>query len=402
MSTQTLTASAKRSYKDYLKGVKVVDTDTHITEWPDLWTSRAPAKFKDRVPSIKTINGKRYWMIDDHELFFDSGASAIVKDGSKIPGLDFFEFSFDQVHPASHDVKARLAYMDEMGIAAQIGYPNLLGFGGRKAMMVDAELRLVSMQILNDAYAEMQEASNNRVYPMAMIPWWDMKLAVAEAKRCADMGLRGINTHSNPEAHGIPDLGNSHWDPLWDVCEERNLPVNFHIGFSEGATAWLNANPWGHDANRSYVASTVMLFAGNTHVMANMLLSKAFDRHPGLKMVSVESAVGWVPFLIEHMDYQLAETEGFAADDRIMEKFKKHYYICGWFEKKGMVDAIHRLGADNVLFETDFPHPTCLYPDPLEYLVPTLKQLTPEENKKVFETNAVKLYNLDLSKAPAI
>jgi predicted TIM-barrel fold metal-dependent hydrolase len=384
---------------DYLAGIKVVDTDTHITEWPDLWTSRASAKYKDRVPQIRTLDGKPKWMIDDHELFGVSGFSAVKKDGSKVPGLEFRDVPFADIHPGSHDVKARLAYMDEMGIGAQIGYTNLLGFGGKKAIKVDPELRLVSTQILNDALADMQERSGNRIYPMAMMPWWDIKLAVAEAKRCADMGLRGINTHANPEIHGLPDLGEPYWSPLWELCEDRGLPVNFHIGFSEGIGGWLQSGGWKHADNIAYVASTVMLFAGNTHVMVNLLLSKVFERHPRLKMVSVESAVGWVPFIIEHLDYQLAETLGVEPDDRVLQRFRDHFYICGWFEKKGMVDAIHRLGADNVLFETDFPHPTCLYPKPLNYLAPTIAQLTADDRRKVFQTNAEKLYNLDLRNA---
>jgi hypothetical protein len=54
-----------------------------------------------------------------------------------------------------------------------------------------------------------------------------------------------------------------------------------------------------------------------------------------------------------------------------------------------------------VLFETDYPHPTCLYPDPLDYHLPSLEQLSASERRKVFGGNAEALYNLDLSNAPA-
>ena len=66
---------------------------------------------------------------------------------------------------------------------AQIAYPNLLGFGGQKSMLVDPELRLASIQIFNDAMAEMQGASNKRIFPMALMPWWDIKATVSEAER---------------------------------------------------------------------------------------------------------------------------------------------------------------------------------------------------------------------------
>jgi predicted TIM-barrel fold metal-dependent hydrolase len=60
------------------------------------------------------------------------------------------------------------------------------------------------------------------------------------------------------------------------------------------------------------------------------------------------------------------------------------------------------IGADNILFETDFPHPTCLYPEPLEQVAPAVARMTGEQRAKMFQSNAEKLYNLDLSAAKAI
>jgi uncharacterized protein len=379
--------------------VKVVDADTHITEWPDLWTSRAPARYKDRVPQRRTVDGKTAWMIDDHELARDYGFSAIRKDGSKAPGLDFFDLKFDEVYDGAHNLKARLDYMDANGFAAQIGYTNLLGFGGGKSMKVDPEIREVAIKIQNDAMAEMQADSKNRVYPMAMIPWWDVKLAVAEAERCADMGLRGLNTHASPHDHGLPDLGDEHWSPLWELCEDRGLPVNFHVGFSQGADGWIAPGVWpsltGYDRHS---AGGAMLFTGNMLTIVNLMLSKIFDRHPKLKFVSVESGVGWVLYMLEMLDYQIRENKP-EITESVFDTFRKHFYICGWAERNGIADVVRRVSADNVLFETDFPHPTCLYPGPLDYLVPTMEQLAADERRKVFGGNAEALYNLDLSAA---
>lgn len=170
-----------QSARELLAGIKVVDTDTHITEWHDLWTSRAKGRYKDLVPRIvKQADDSFMWVMgEDHILNRDSGFAAIQRDGSKLPGVGFRSITINDVHAGAYDVPARLAHMDEQGIAAQIGYTNLLGFGGQKAMTVDADLRLVSTQILNDALAEMQAKSNNRIYPMAMMPWWDIKTCVA-------------------------------------------------------------------------------------------------------------------------------------------------------------------------------------------------------------------------------
>ena len=48
-----------------LEGLRVIDADTHLTEAHDLWTKRAPAKYKDRVPHVVDVEGKPMWYVDD-------------------------------------------------------------------------------------------------------------------------------------------------------------------------------------------------------------------------------------------------------------------------------------------------------------------------------------------------
>ena len=74
---------------DVLKGVHVIDADTQVTEVHDLWTSRAPASFKDRVPQVKTVNGEAAWYIDgDQRMGPAMTACCIKKDGEKTFGND--------------------------------------------------------------------------------------------------------------------------------------------------------------------------------------------------------------------------------------------------------------------------------------------------------------------------
>jgi len=395
----------ERSVSEMLAGIKVVDADVHITEWEDLWTSRAPAKYKDRVPQLRDIDGRRMWTIDEHVIASDSGFAAIKKDGSKAIGLDFFKLKVGDVTPGAYDVRARLEFMDEEGFAAQIAYTNLLGFGGPKAMKVDADLRLVSVQIQNDAMAELQRESSNRVYPMAMVPWWDIDETVKEVERCADMGMRGLNTHGNPETHGFPDLGDTYWTPLWEICEDRGLPINFHIGFSQGqdkenAEGWVGRGVWKSlPPYQQYSASGTMLFSPNMQSVINLLLSDLFERHPKLKFATVESGVGWVPYMLEMLDYQVRENLP-DQETSLLEKFRQHIYCCGWAEPKGFISFIDQLGADNIMFQTDYPHPTCLYPDPLERFADCMAKMSDADRAKVFGNTAQELYNLDLSAAP--
>ena len=61
-----------------------------------------------------------------------------------------------------------------------------------------------------------------------------------------------------------------------------------------------------------------------------------------------------------------------------------------------IIFTMRSIGVDNAMFETDFPHPTCLYPDPLQYLSELLARLTFDERYKVLGGNAKRIYNRDL------
>lgn len=397
MATPTSQSAAKRA-------IKIIDADTHLTEPHDLWTRRAPASIRDRVPQVKMLNGIRSWVIDGDKSI-GTGAhpnSAILKQGGKVRDLDtFLKLQFEDVHTGSSAVKDRLEVMDQAGIYAQIVYPNILGFGGQAAAKVDPELRLACVKIYNDAMAELQEESGQRLFPMALLPWWDVKQAVAETERCLAMGLRGININSDPHEHkddsgtNIPDLGHEHWYPLWELCDDKNVPINFHIGASETAIDWMGKQGWPSLSNDLRAGiSGAMIFFNNGKVVANLIYSGILDRFKNLKFVSVESGIGWVPFLLAALDYQrdeIAETKRF--EKKPSEYFRSNFYACFWFEQGKDTAALARqVGIDNVLFETDFPHPTSLYP--IDNLEARLSDLSAEERAKVLSLNASRLYRI--------
>lgn len=397
--TEPLKAETRQTARDMLAGVKVVDSDTHITEWYDLWTSRAPASLKDRVPRVKMVDGKYQWIIDEDTNLgaWGAGASAVKKDGTKAKGIAFADLELADIHPASYEAKSRVEYMDKEGISAQIAYPNLLGFGGQKSMLTDGALRQAAVEIYNDAMAELQADSGNRIYPMALMPWWDVKASAKEAERCHKMGLRGINMNSDPHLHGLPHLGDVHWDPLWEVCTDKAMPMNFHIGASDESMTWHNAGAWpGFEPDVGLAYGSVMVILSNQRVLANILLTQFLERWPDLKIVSVESGAGWLPFLLEAVEYQMHEA-GMTVKIPPREVFRRQIYATSWFERDNLINSVRTLGVDNVMWETDFPHPTCLYPDTLEYVAPAIEAMTSEERGKVFGGNAVRLYNLDLN-----
>ncbi|MDG2306745.1 MAG: amidohydrolase family protein [Candidatus Binatia bacterium] len=387
--------------------LKIVDVDTHISEPLDLWTSRATPKYRDRVPQMKMTDGKRVWTIDgDRSMGVGSAASVVRRDGQKAAGIEFTDWQLDDVHPGCSRTKERLQWMDDNGIWAHVIYPNVLGFAGQgraplgapRREPVEADLRLVSTKIYNEAMAEMQAESGDRLLPMALLPWWDIDLAVQEAERCANMGMRGVNINSDPQLHGMQDLSGDYWTPLWELCCDKELPVNFHIGASDSTMSWYGETPWPSLAPEEKLSvGSGMMFISNAKVISNLITSGLLERFPKLKFVSVESGIGWIPFILETLEYSLAES-GASRLDKLslspLEYFRRQIYGCFWFETRDVASTIRRLGVDNVMFETDFPHPTCLYPRPLDHAREQLADLTPQERRKVLSTNAAGVYGL--------
>jgi predicted TIM-barrel fold metal-dependent hydrolase len=386
---------------EVLDGIAVVDADTHLTEPHDLWTSRAPMEWVDRVPQVREVDGRAMWTIDGQVFGNAIGAAVIEPDGSKMFGTGFMKLGIDDVHAGASQVEPRLRVMDALGIHAQIVYPNVVGFGGQRfADIADPALKVLCATIYNDAMAEIQEESGQRMFPMALMPWWDIDAAVAEVERAHALGLRGVNTNADPQNDGLPDLADRHWDPLWEACAAHGMPLNFHIGASATSMSWLGTMPWPSlDDERKLALGSLMVMISNFRTIGNLLLSGVLERHPTLKVVSVESGLGWLPFLLEGLDYEISECAPHVAEHLSMppsEYFRRQVYACYWFERDSMRGALQTVGPDNVLFETDFPHPTCLYPDSMARAAEPLADLDPGVRRKILSTNAANLYRIPL------
>ncbi|MEX5711431.1 amidohydrolase family protein [Parafrankia sp. FMc6] len=387
-----------------VEGLRVVDADSHMTERHDLFTERAPKGYEDKVPHVQRINGQDMWVVAGKSFGRAGSGGTIDHDGKKHPWKDSQggDWGIESVHPAAWDAGRRITLMDELGIDTQVVYPNAIGIGGQNLFNAvdDPTVVRLCVELYNDAMAEVQAESGNRLLPMPIMPAWDIAACVREAQRCAEMGYRGVNMTADPQDSGSPDLGDPAWDPFWEVCAGLNLPVHFHIGASQTSLSYFGTTYW--PSQDDYVKPAIggaSLFQNNSRLLLNSCYSGMFDRHPNLKMVSVESGIGWIPFMLEAMDYELEENapEYFhKLQKRPSEYFTSNWYATFWFEK-GRGDLQHlvdTVGEDNIMFETDFPHPTSLHPNPLEMVAEQVGSLRPETQRKVMGENATKLYRV--------
>lgn len=389
----------KTSKPNVAKGIGIIDVDTHLSEPADLWTSRVPAKLKDKVPHVKTAaHGAQMWYINDVAVG-PIGYSVVDAQSNKLRGGKTSLPKFEDMHPSAWSVKPRLEYMDKFGIAAQICFPNL-GEAVRPDTLIkhtDSETAMTITRIFNEFRAEAQAESNNRLFPMPSLPLWDQKLMIQEARRCIeDHKLVGINMPDRPEFLGFPGWLSDYWTPLFDLLSETRTPMCFHV--VSGIDFW--SMMW-EDFPRQLRMSLVPTVFQMSHcvTVVNFLMSGLFDKHPGLRIFPVESGVGWIPFILESVDYQL-ESNGVLADTKLKRKpseyFSDHFGCSFWFEEYGPRHVLEKLGTDNIMFETDFPHPTSLYPELHSHIDASLGGLDKAIVKKLLRDNAIRFFNLPI------
>ncbi len=379
-----------------LEGIKIVDTDTHLTEAPDLFTSRAPARFKGKVPYVKRdTDGVDRWYVGDRN-FGSMGGNVIRKDNNKVLGRLAFP-KLEDAHPGGHLMAPRLQAMDDMGIYAQVCYQNSgVTQAGSLMSLGDNDLALSVIQMYNDASAEYQQVSGQRIFNMAHLPLWDQKALETEARRCIDIGLKGFVLPDTPERVGVPSFLSDYWTPFLEMCDATGTPINFHLNAAIDPNM-LTWEGFGFEQQLSVVAT--MFSIGNAATLGNWMVSGRLDRHKGLKIGLIESGMGWLPFAIEALEHQFDEMLASKRDvlkKRPWQYFRDHFFCTFWFEKIGPKLLLETIGVDNVMFETDFPHPTSLYPGVQAHIVDVLGGYDHATKKKVLQDNAVRVYNLPI------
>jgi predicted TIM-barrel fold metal-dependent hydrolase len=391
-------ASNNRGVDPMFAGIKIVDCDTHFTEPKDLWTSHAPAGMKDKMPHVRRVDEADRWFVGDKD-FGSLGGNVIAKDKNKLLGKLAFQ-RYDEIDPGSYDIDARLKHMDASGIWAQICFQNGgVTQAGSLMALNDEPLAIAIIQIFNDACADRMKASGGRINCMGTLPYWNKDLMNREMRRIVDLGLKGIVLPDRPERLSSGYIGPDgkiapFWEEVFDTCNATGIPFNFHLNTAMNADAALWDN-LGFD--QRLPTHALIGHIGCAATMSNFMVSGLLDKYEKLKIGLIESGMGWVPFWLEGMEHQLAEYR--TAENRGLklkpkEYFQRHFWVSYWFEHLGPTKLLHDIGVDRVMFETDYPHPTSLYPGVQDKLVATLGQYDHAIRKRVLEQNAAELYNL--------
>jgi len=377
----------------------VIDVDTHITEPPDTWTARVSSRWGDDIPHVEQIDGVDVWMVSGRRWSKPGNTAMAGFDGTLPDG----PLTYDDMHHGAWDPAARVAFMDDQRIRAQVLYPNIGGFGGGAWLdQGEPAFALECVQAYNNFQTDFASVAPQRLLPIVSLPFWDVDASVAEIERCVALGHRGINFCNQPDAFGQPRLWDRHWDRIWAAARDTGVPVNFHIGGGRIGEQLAEGSEMGWRANFSRVSS--MLFVDNLRCIDDLIHGGVCHRFPEVNFVSVESGVGMIPGALEAFDWQWRNggvaKENPEYDLLPSEYFRRQIYGCFWYERDVVTSALLAY-PDNMMFETDFPHPTCQHPgpqtpavEPATYADEALGALPDDVLAKVLVSTASRLYGV--------
>jgi predicted TIM-barrel fold metal-dependent hydrolase len=360
----------------------VVDADGHVLEpvsaWAEIPEAHRPVITRDR-------NGYEHVVVAGTEIL------AVPLGTLGTPGAVFSDSSkfrpLEDAHPGGSDPVARLADMDLEGIDQAVLFPSI----GLYAWAITEPAAAVSVaKAYNDWLSSYCRADPLRLFGAAMLPVQDPTAAVSELRRAVgSLGLTAAFVRPNP-CMGR-SLSDPAYEPLWSAAEELEVTIGVHEGSSVIVPTLGSDRPF-----NALVLHAISHSFEEMLSFAQLAAFGVFDRHPDLRFVFLESGGGWVPFWIERLDEQ-AETFGdFCPDMRLRpsEYFARQCWISYEVDEKTLPALLPFIGADRVVWGSDYPHHDATFPGALDALRRTIAPLGPAEKALVLGENAATLYRL--------
>ena len=373
---------------------QIVSVDDHLVEHPRVWQDRVPARYRERAPRIVEVGGMHLWRYEG-STFPTIGLNAVAGKDRKDWGLD--PVRYEDMIPGCYDPAARVKDMDLDGVQAALCFPSFPGFAGSTFFRAqDKDLALLCVQVWNDFYLDEWCASApGRFIPLGILPFWDIDLTVAEARRIAAKGARTVSFPDSPVPLGLPSFHGEHWDPLWQVCSDAGMPVSLHFGsgsympgFSFQAMKPVAGEMKPVDA--PFVVPTILFSSNLMWTTVDLLFSGALQRFPRLQFSLAEGGIGWIPYILERSDYTWDRHRWYQdidRDTRPSDLFREHFYGCFIDDEHGLASR-HVIGIDRITLEIDYPHSDSNWPNSRKRAHEVLADIPDDEAEMIVETNA--------------
>ena len=376
---------------------QVISADCHIDlPWlpEDLFVSQASAEMKSRMPFVEEKSDGKYWTSKN-------GAKFGLVNGMGSAGRRYVP---GEIHRSDRMAEQglyrdgekgirrlttpelRVKDQDIDGVKAEVLY-GVLGASGR---LDDDEASTEMMRIYNEWLADFCEGYEDRFAGLASIPSHSVDDAVREIERVAKRGkLKGIEVANS---HEMAPLFDPSWEPLWALAEESRLPVHYHtigprIDYDFEALAPLQRR-------QAFAVHITGFQLAMSKILMELLYGGVLESHPQMKVVIGESGIGWIPYILDHMDLEWEDQfKDLTLTMRPSEYWRRQCYATYQSDPIGL-RLLDILGEENIMWGSDFPHPDGVWPDSREFIDREFEQIPDGVRQKIVCDNAANLYRL--------
>ncbi len=369
----------------------VISVDDHLVEPPDMFVGRLPARFADDAPRVEARPGGGEQWVYDGQRFPQLGLNAVVGHARR-EDWTFEPATFDDMRRGCWDIDARIADMDLNGVWASVNFPSMLtGFCGTVfSRTADPALGRAVMTAWNDwLYEAWYGPYPERIVPMGITWLADPEVGAAEVRRNAARGFTAVTLPEQPHRIGYPSLHSGYWDPILAACEETDTTVCLHVASSGPAPATAT------DAPQPALGATLFQ-ALALQACADWLWSGVAVRFPGLKIAMSEGGIGWVPMLLDRVEFMLDQsghgrTGWMSAELSPSDVLHRNFWFCT-IDDPSTMPIRHRIGVERIMVEVDYPHADSTWPDTQDFLDRQMAGVPVEEVRMMTHGNAARLF----------
>jgi predicted TIM-barrel fold metal-dependent hydrolase len=258
--------------------------------------------------------------------------------------------------------------------------------------IVDAQEANQLARTANDFLANAVRKRPDRFQGLAALPMQDPELAARELTRCVkDLGFRGalVNGYSNPrDGVSIVCYDAPQFWPFWETVQRLDVPFYLHPRSPLPSQAKIYE---GH----SWMLGPAWAFAQETAVHSlRLMASGLFDKYPKIQIILGHMGEGlpYSMWRVDHCNGWVNERHDYKAKKKIAEYFRKNFYltVSGNFHTPTLLCAISEIGADRILFSTDWPF------ENIDHAAKWFDKakISETHRRKIGRTNALKLFKL--------
>lgn len=359
----------------------VVDADGHVVELPTMWAEYTEPAYRSRAPRfVVDERGRPCLLLDDRLLMRHA---MLLTYGPE------YDLGATPMRTGGWDPSARLRDMDDEGIDVAVLFPSL---GFYLCELGDVALEIALCRAYNDWLADYCRTAPARLAGVALLPLADVDASIRELERATnDLGMKGAFFRPNPYA-GRP-IHHPRYEPFWECAASLGVPITVHEGLSDTLPT-LGRDRFENPALLHVLSHPFEQMTA----CAGLVMTGVLERHPTLRVAFLESGAGWLPYWLGRMDGHFETWRKLLPALRMKpsEYFARQCWISTDPEEDGIAAVLEQIGADSVVWASDYPHPDAHFPGAVAKSRQALAEVSPLVRLKVFATNAARLYALDL------